>query len=75
MNEHVHCPMSKNCERLYATGVRRVGISAGKNYFLPLAGFNRQKVAKNGKNENDTLAHFTCFLKGLTQLSIRFELR
>ena len=33
--------------------------------FLPLAGFNRFKPAKsgeNGKNENDPLAHFTCFL-------------
>ena len=28
-----------------------------------LTGLNRQKVAENGKNENDTLAHFTCFLK------------
>ena len=41
---------------------RRVGISAGKKYFLPLAGLNRQKVAENGKNENDPLAHFTCFV-------------
>ena len=34
-----------------------------KKYFLPLAGFNRQKVTENGKNENDQLAHFTCFWK------------
>ena len=27
----------------------RVGISAGKNYFLPLAGFNRFKPAKSGR--------------------------
>ena len=31
--------------------------------YLPvLTGLNRQKVAENGKNENDPLAHFTCFL-------------
>ena len=28
-----------------------------------LTGLNRQKVAENGKNENDPLAHLTCFLK------------
>ena len=28
-----------------------------------LTGLNRQKVAENGKNENDPLAHFACFLK------------
>ena len=28
-----------------------------------LTGLNRQKVAENDKNENDPLAHFTCFLK------------
>ena len=26
-----------------------------------LTGLNRQKVAENGKNENDPLAPFTCF--------------
>ena len=44
----------------------RVGISAVKKCFchLPvLTGLNRQKVVENGKNENDPLAHFTCFLK------------
>ena len=44
----------------------RVGIFAGKNYFchLPvLTGFNRQKVAEIGKNENGPVAQFTCFWK------------
>ena len=44
---------------------RFVGIFAGKKYFLPVGGLNRQKVAENGKNENGHLAHFTYLLKPL----------
>ena len=29
--------------------VTRVGISAGKKYFMPVAGFNRFKPAKSGR--------------------------